>query len=160
MAGAPDRIAEIVALKDEHVVSGAEWHATHLFAPYQKPAAAWEASVHIDTDTPTGSYLCVAVEGEHGEQGAFAALRMNGEYIGATQRAMSMPCVVWEMIPSKRSRNYTYYFPVTKGMLGQDVDVMTLAFDSEKTDLKPHVWMTAYPVPYESIELRLGMTGE
>jgi beta-glucosidase-like glycosyl hydrolase len=160
MADAPDRIAEIVAHKDEQVVTGADWHATHLFAPYKKPAAAWEAAnVHIDADTPKGSYLCVAIEGNHGIQGAFAALRMNGEYIGATQRAMSMPSAVWEMIPAKHGSNYTYYFPVTEEMLGQDVDVTTLAFDGEKTDLKPHVWITAYPVPYETIELRLETKG-
>ena len=72
---------------------------------------------------------------------------------------MSMPCVVWEMIPAKHAHNYTYYFPVTKEMLGQDVDVTTLAFDGEKTQLRPHVWMTAYPVPYESVELRLETKG-
>jgi len=40
-------------------------------------------------------------------------------------------------------------------MIGQSIEVFVLAYNEEKLDLSPTVWQTAYPVPYEKIELEL-----
>ena len=73
------------------------WRASNLFAhPDALPAvAAWSATVKVDEITPT-SYLCVAVDGEHGSEGCYAALRRNGKLVGAPDRAPSYPVNPWE----------------------------------------------------------------
>ena len=158
---APDRVAEIVAWKNNPSRAGlnrSPWRASNLFAPYNAvvPEVAWQATVQIDNDdTLKGSYLCVALEGNHGTNKAFAALRVGDQWIGASQRAPSFPCVAWEYGPSERSRNNTYFFPVTENMGGKRIDIVVLGLRGCKTEINAHAWITAYPVPYELMELRL-----
>lgn len=154
---APDRIAEICAWVGNRQVNRAGWRATHLFAPYPTVQAesAWQATVQIDKDAPRNSYLCVALNGIHGKNKAFAALRAGTHWIGASHRAPSFPCVVWEYGPSTIDRNNTYFFPITDTLRGQQVDVVVLGLKGCQTEIEPHAWITAYPVPYESMELRL-----
>ncbi len=154
---APDRIAEICAWVGNRQVNRAGWRATHLFAPYPtvQAEAAWQATVQIDKDAPHNSYVCVALDGIHGKNKAFAALRVGAHWVGASHRAPSFPCVVWEYGPSTIDRNNTYFFPVTDALRGQQVDVVVLGLKGCQTDIKPHAWITAYPVPYESMALRL-----
>ena len=40
-------------------------------------------------------------------------------------------------------------------MVGKAVDVFALAYEKDKTDVRPVVWVTAYPAPYESRILEL-----
>jgi len=56
----------------------------------------------------------------------------------------------------------SYFFPVTNDMIGKKIQVVVMQFDSEDKrrkvelgQLKPEVWITAYPVPWESAELVL-----
>ena len=115
---------------------------------------AWTAQVVLD-EWVKGSYLCIAVEGEHGVEGAYAAIKINNQIIGCPDRAPSFPSNTWEYVNARRDKNYTYYIPVTKEMIGQPIDVFVLAYDEEKLNLSPIVWQTAYPAPYETIKLEL-----
>lgn len=154
---APERVTELAAWKDSKMMDRSKWHATNLFAPYTaaNPVAAWQADVQLDADAPKGSYLCVALEGLHGRNKAIAALRVNDQWIGASHRAPSFPCVVWEYGPSQTDRNNTYFFPVTEAIRGKSVSVVVLGLSGGKTEIKPHVWCTAYPAPFASMDLRL-----
>lgn len=40
-------------------------------------------------------------------------------------------------------------------MINKPIDVYVLAYDKEKTDIKPIVWISAYPVPFENKYLQL-----
>ncbi|MCF7976057.1 MAG: hypothetical protein K9N55_19725, partial [Phycisphaerae bacterium] len=133
---APDRIAEISVWKDGQPMDRSQWQATNLFAPYQAvPAqAAWQASLHIENDVAANSVLCVALEGRHGTDKTSVALRMDDEWIGASQRAPSFPCVAWEYGPGRRDRNNTYYFPVTDAMRGKALDVVVLSLKGGLTE--------------------------
>lgn len=157
ICGAPDRIAEICAWHGNRQVDRSNWRATHLFAPYDKVKGevAWQATVDVDKEAPQGSYLCVALDGKHGRNTTFSALRCGDQWIGAAHRAPSFPCVVWEAGPSNIDRNNTYYFPVTDELRGKEIDVVVLGLKGCQTDIKVHSWITTYPVPYESMTLRL-----
>jgi hypothetical protein len=61
----------------------------------------------------------------------------------------------WEYVNARRDKNYTYYAPVTTDMIDKPIDVYVLAYDKEKNDIKPMVWVSAYPVPFENKFLRL-----
>jgi hypothetical protein len=152
----PDRITEIQGYKNGQPVDREGWRASNLFAHpgRMRPVKAWTARIELD-QWVKGSYLCVAVEGEHGEEGVYAAARVGGKLVGCPDRAPSFPSNTWEYCNARRDRNYTYYIPVTDDMVGKAVEVFVLACDKEKTDVRPAVWVTAYPIPYESRVLEL-----
>ncbi|MFC2168856.1 hypothetical protein ACFLRW_07725, partial [Acidobacteriota bacterium] len=123
--------------------------------PQRKEAVkAWSAQCILD-EWVKGSYLCIAVEGEHGVEGVYAAVKVNDQIVGCPDRAPSFPSNTWEYLNARRDKNYTYYVPITREMIGTPVDVIVLAYNKEKIDLTPSVWQSAYPVPYEKIVLEL-----
>ncbi|MCF7972920.1 MAG: hypothetical protein K9N55_03810 [Phycisphaerae bacterium] len=158
LAPAPDRTAEIEVLdRGAPVRFDVTPDATVLFAPCDKarPELAWETRVSIPGHPAPNSRLCVALNGEHGRDGAFVGLRLDGRWIGAAQRAVSFPAVVFEYGPATRSANDTYFFPVTPEMRGRSLDVVALGLAGCSPQLKPEVWITTYPNPYTSVELVL-----
>ncbi len=152
----PDRITEIEGYKDGQMLPNQMWRASNLFAhPGRKKAIkAWTAQCVLD-EWVEGSYLCIAVDGEHGVEGAYAAIKVNDLLVGCPDRAPSFPSNTWEFVNARRDKNYTYYVPITRKMIGQPIEVFVLAYNEEKLDLSPTVWQTAYPAPYEKIELEL-----
>jgi hypothetical protein len=152
----PDRIMEIEGFKHGRPVLRESWRASNLFAHPGRmhPVKAWSSRIKLD-QWVKGSYLCIALEGEHGEEGAYAAVKVDGKLIGCPDRAPSYPSNTWEYCNARRDGNYTYYVPVTRDMIGKPIDAYVLAYDEEKTDVNPVVWVTAYPFPYESRDLEL-----
>ena len=154
--GAPRRIAEIEGYRDGNLCDRTKWRASNLFFPYKKKRAehAW-TSPFILREIPKGSYLAVALEGEHGNEGAYAALRVDGVPVGAPDRAVSYPSNTWEYFNEEKSSHYTYYFPLEKEMEGKTIDVVVLVASDGKNAFQPVVYLTAYPIPFESKELML-----
>jgi hypothetical protein len=91
--------------------------------------------------------------GQHGKEGAYAALRVAGKLVGAPDRAVSYPANPWEASSADVDRNYTYYMPATPDMVGKEIEVVVLGF--QESDVKPEVWLTAYPIPYAARQLIL-----
>ena len=152
---APERIAEIEATKGGAPLSREGWRASNLFAhPEAVPAAgAWSAKVTVDELTPT-SYLCVAVEGEHGVEGCYPALRCDGRLIGAPDRAASYPSNAWEYPVRQQKTGYTYYFPLDASMAGKEIEVVLLGMKGGGGNLKPAVWLTARELPFTAEKVK------
>ncbi len=152
----PDRIMEIEGFKDGRTVLRESWRASNLFAHPRRmrPVKAWSCRIEL-SQWVEGSYLCIAIEGEHGEEGAYAGLKVDGQLIGCPDRAPSYPSNTWEYCNARRDRNYTYYVPFTRDMVGKAIEAYVLAYDEGKTDLHPVVWVTAYPFPYGRLGLEL-----
>jgi hypothetical protein len=152
----PDRITEVEGYKEGQSLPRDGWRASNLFAHPRrmKPVKAWKAQFLLD-EFVKGSYLCIAVEGKHGVEGVYAALKVDGRLIGCPDRSPSFPSNTWEYANARRDKNYTYYVPITKDMIGKPIEAYVLAYDEKKTDLQPIVWVTAYPPPYESKVLEL-----
>jgi hypothetical protein len=74
---------------------------------------------------------------------------------GAPDRAGPYPTNVWEYLVAERETGYTYYVPITDDMLGSEIDVVVLGLNPEAADLRPEVWITAYPAPFIERELVL-----
>lgn len=153
MSDAPERVAEVEAWRGELRLTRDGWRGSNLFAhPRAMPAErAWSATVKIDELTPT-SYLCVAVEGEHGEEGCYAAIRRDGQLVGAPDRAVSYPSNTWEYPVRRRKTGYTYYFPLDADDLGKELEIVLLGMKGGGKDLKPAVWLTARELPFEVVE--------
>jgi len=107
-----------------------------------------------------GSYLAIPVIGRHGRECVYAALRIEGKYFGAPDRSLSYPSNVWEYCNAESNSDYTYYVPLTKEMLNKKIDVVVLILKGGSNDVKPEVWITAYPIPFQSMELILTPTND
>jgi hypothetical protein len=147
--GTPDKIAEIEGYLDGKKIDRSKWRASLLFARYSRvrPVKAWQHSFVLD-DIPKNSYLAIALNGEHGVEGAYAAIRVDSEPIGAPDRSVSFPANTWEYPVRKRSTDYTYYIPLTEDMAGKKIDAVVLGMKNGTDKFKPQVWITAYPPPF------------
>jgi len=152
----PTLMVEIEGYKDGVMLERSEWRASNLFSLYGRaPAvAAWSSSFTLD-EVPEGSYFAIAINGRHGIEGAYAAIRVDGEPIGAPDRSVSYPSNVWECPARSSDSNYTYYVPATRDMIGKKIDAIVLGLRGGNTDIEPAVWITAYPIPFEARELVL-----
>jgi hypothetical protein len=155
----PDNIAEIEGYAGGTKLDRSKWRASNLFSQYVKaPAvAAWSLSFTLD-EASKGSYLAIPVIGRHGRECAYAALRFDDGFIGAPDRSLSFPGNVWEYCTAESDSNYTYYVPVTAEMLNKKIDVVVLILKGGANDVKPELWITAYPIPFQSVELVLTPT--
>jgi hypothetical protein len=134
------------------------WRASNLFPSYatRKAQAAYQATVHIAEAAP-GSYLCIALDGEHGIDGAWVAARLHGRPIGCPDRAPSFDSNVWEHDGAlhKIARDYTYYLPLSPGMVGEDLDLVALTLSGGVDKYHPSVWITsACPLVARELTLR------
>jgi len=153
----PDRIVEIEGFYNDEPLERSNWRASNLFAYPDRRFSCnkvWKAQFTLD-EIPKNSYLCVAINGKHGTEGAYAAARIGGKLVGAPDRATSYPSNTWEYINARSDKNYTYYIPLTKEYLNQDIEVFVMGFNEEYLDLDPEVWISAYPFPYEKATLEL-----
>jgi hypothetical protein len=150
----PDKLVEIRGLSEGKELDRGGWRASWLFPRLRKVCQAWSLPFSLDATTP-GSYLTVACNGIHGREGAWVALRVAGRWVGAPQRAPSYPVNPWEYPVSQTDRNYSYFIPVTRDLLGKACEVVVLGFDPKNLEFRPDVWLTPYPVPYQAKTLTL-----
>ncbi len=153
----PSRIVEIEGYKDAKALNRSKWRASNLFAyPDDRKLQChqiWESEFKLNEIAPN-SYLCVALNGVHGIEGAYVAATIDGELVGAPDRAQSYPSNTWEYINSKSHQNYTYYIPLDESEEGKEIKVYILGFEKEFIDFKPEVWIHAYPVPFEKVIIK------
>ena len=81
--------------------------------------------------------------------------RIDGIPSGPPDRAVSYPSNTWEYYNEERESNYTYFCPLEKTMVEKPIDVVGLVMECGINNVKPHVYLTAYPVPFEERELIL-----
>jgi hypothetical protein len=151
----PMHLTEVEGLRGGVKVNRYKWHATNLFGQYYTTLTArkaWKSEFMLD-HIDKGAYLCVALDGKHGEGGAWVGFKIDGQYVGAPDRAPSFPSNFWE-VGSKRDKNYTYYLPLTEDMVGKKIETYVFGFN-DKVAITPSIWITAYPIPFETQSLLL-----
>ena len=160
--GTVKNVGEVSASYRGKAVERSGWRASNVFADYEKAPAklAWSASFKL-AEVAKGSYLVIPCIGKHGQDGAYAALRMDGRWIGAPQRAKGYPANPWETGNGRPDENFSYFFPVTPDMIGKTLDAVVMQFDSQGNskiplgEFKSEVWITTYPIPYVAKQLVL-----
>jgi hypothetical protein len=161
--GEATNVGEISGFYHEARVDPSAWRASNVFADAAKVPAklAWSGSFRLD-EAAKGSYLVIPCNGKHGRDGAYAALRMDGHWVGSPRRAVDYPANPWETGNGHPDSDLSYFFPVTDDMIGKSIDAVVMQFESEREDKLPlgqfssEVWITAYPIPYVSKQLILG----
>jgi hypothetical protein len=147
MYQAPLRIAEITGYSGGKEIDRSAWRASNLLPDFRQVTKAWKAEISLD-NIPEGSYFCVALDGKHGEEGAYVGFKIDGQYVGAPDRAPSYPANAWEYLVRKTDSNYAYYLPLTPDMAGKTIEVYTLGFHPE-IDIAPSIWLATYPVKFD-----------
>ena len=145
----PERISEIVGYKNGKTVNRMNWRASNLFSPYWRMdfKKSWQYSTVL-TEIPDNSYLALAVNGRHGAEGVYAALKIDGKIYGFPDRSVSYPSNTWEVPVKVGDSNYTFYFPLTAEMKDKQLEVFLLGKASVE-NIKPELWITNYPYPYK-----------
>jgi len=157
----PIRLAEVAGYKNGMAVDRSRWRASNLFDAYGgdvgKASRTWKSEFVLD-EIPSNSYLCVAVNGNHGDQGAWAGFKIDGEYVGCPDRATSYRSNTWECPVRNKDHNYTYYLPLTQDMKGKKIEAFVMQMDhmDNGSYIYPEIWMGVYPLPFEqkSIEIK------
>ncbi len=154
-----DRLSEVQGFYKGEKLSSKTWKASNLLGNYKEMEfdKAFSASIHLD-EAHKNSYLAVALNGYHGKEGAYAALRVDGEIVGASDRSISFPVNSWEAAVCDEcvfDKNYTYYFPVTPNMVGRHIEVVVLGSKECDESLNADVWITSYPIPFKKKRLVL-----
>ena len=158
LAPAPDRTAEVeVWRKGEHWKSRPRPAPPRCSLPTTRPRpnSPGRRKVSLPSHPAPNSHLCVALNGEHGKNGAYAALRMDGSVDRCPAAGGILPGGRLRVPPRIRSSNFTYFFPITPRMHGRSIEVVVLGLAGCDPALKPEVWTTTYPHPYESLEMVL-----
>ncbi len=138
-----DRICSVRFLKDGREVALPAPKANNLQAPYgaKVPHAMQAVTVTLPEIIRDGDYIAVALNGIHGEEGAYCVAEMDGKALGFPDRAPAYQSNVWEFLVHRTDRNYTYYLPLTASMGGKTVTVKALLCDEAHTDLSCDVWL-------------------
>jgi len=155
MEKAPLRITEINAYKHGTRLNRDKWRASNLFQMFWSETKhvkeVWKHEFTLD-EIQDGAYLCVAIEGVHGYEGAFAGFKIDGEYVGCPDRAPSFQCNPWESNVCGSDRGYTYYLPLTKDMIGKKIEAYAFSvgrIDEKPRDISADLWISAYPIPFK-----------
>ncbi len=150
----PQRLISVEGLYKGVSLPRANWRASNLFRKEFKPVKAWQAGFTLD-EIAEGSYLCIALYGKHGVEGAYAAAKIGNAYVGCPDRAVSYPANVFGYMVSAQESNYTYYLPLDASAQGKPVEVFVLARDEKNLELKPEVWITTRKAPFQKKRLVL-----
>jgi hypothetical protein len=150
ISGKVDDVAEVEGYIGDQKVDRIKWRATNLFASYlHRPATkAWRCEVILD-EIPKKSYLAINLHGYHDIEGAYVAARMGEQLIGAPDRAPSYPANYWESWGRLHPYNNTYYIPLNSSMKGKPIQLYILGLKGARIHIKPDVYITAYPIPFE-----------
>ena len=154
----PRRIAEIEAYDQCQPLNRTQWRASNLFSAWDGNEAkvAWRADYQVpDLEVPENSYLAVALNGRHGNEGAYVAMKVDGKYFGAYDRAVSFSSNTWEYYNVEVEENYTYYLPFTNDFRGKTIEVYVLVMKNGINDFRPTLWQTAWPIPFEKLSLSI-----
>ena len=152
---APQHLVEVEGVYKGKQLDRKKWRASNLFAPADKMIAkkSWKAEVTLN-EMADNSYLCVALNGKHGVEGAYVAAKIDGKYVGAPDRAPSYPSNTWENVNIKQDNNYTYYIPLDKSYLNKKIEVYVLGYNKDLTDLQPKAWIWSKN-PLKTIRLKV-----
>jgi hypothetical protein len=152
----PQHIMEIEGFYDGKALDRSNWRASNLFAHPDRMECVKTWHSHFTLyELASQSYLSVALNGKHGIEGAYVAARIDGELVGAPDRASSYPSNTWEYVNSERDSNYTYYIPLDESHIGKEIEVVVMAYDKENLSFTPEVWISSHCNGQERIRLEL-----
>ena len=133
---------KIALVKDGHEIELDGAKASNLLPSYRDRSAVGyrSAEVEIPTDARKSAFVAVALDGIHGDEGAYVVGELDGKLYGCPDRAASYPVNPWECAAREEDHHFTYYLPVTEEMRGRKLKLHVMEMDA----LCENVPVTAY----------------
>jgi len=152
----PIRLSEITGFRNGKTACSDGWKVNNLFNTFSGASNAWKSEFTLD-EIPENGYLCIAVNGVHGVENAWAGIKVDGEYVGCPDRAPSYPSNTFECPVRRSDRNCTFYVPLTKEMKGKKIEAWVLTLDDpeDSASITPEVWMSTYSNAFCSSTINL-----
>lgn len=148
------RMTEVYGIERGKRLSTDGWKVNNLFRDYYQAGLdmkrAWKSTFTLP-EAAQGAYLCIAMNGRSGWENAWAALKVDGKYVGCPDRAPSFPSNVWEHLLAHTEENYTFYVPITSDMIGKPIEAYAMVLNDSA--MQPEVWITTHEIPYEKKHL-------
>lgn len=147
---APRWLSEVTGLYDGRTLDRQNWRASNLFGAFHRMnfTKSWSLQTKLENISDR-TYLSIAIPGYVGNEGVYAAMKVNGDLIGAPDRAPSYPANTWELQVRPVEGNYTYYIPLKPEWSNQELEIIVLGTDYSRS-VNPFVWLNAPPVPTTS----------
>jgi len=73
--------------------------------------------------------------------------------IGAFDRSPGYPANKWEHKLASQDGNYTYYFKLPESGINSEITVYVTGLENVEKNKEPKVWLTSYPIPFETKRL-------
>jgi hypothetical protein len=149
----PLAVSEVVGYLNDKDVKPNNFKLSNLFADSVTATAAYKASFTI-TETTSSSYLVLTVPGDYDPEKVFAGIYLNEELIAPYDRSPSFLYNNWEHI-EKAKGNLSFYFKADKNLLNKKADIYLFSSFAFPATMKPELWITAFPIPFEKKQLVL-----
>lgn len=146
----PDSVSEVIAYKNGQIMDLSAARASNLFESFASMgfSQSWTERFRLSEIAPQ-SYLAIAIPGRYSKESVYAAIKVDGQPVGAPDRAVSYPANPWEAdVFSNVNGDYTYYVPLTSEMLNKSIEVFVLGDSLKIENLQVEIWITNAGQPY------------
>lgn len=136
-----DRIYHFRVIKDGKALNIADAHGNNMQAHYSKrPTKILKSGTVLLPDDCRDTFLAVAVEGEHGDEGVYCCACLDGAYLAPNKRAPDFKANIWEHMVCAGEKYTTHYIPLPADAAGKQIRVYA-SFSRENTAQIPcHVY--------------------
>lgn len=119
-----DRIYHFRVLKDGKALPIGNAHGNNMQAHYRKhPTRVLKSGrVQLPEDCRE-TFLAVAIEGKHGEEGVYCCAELEGVYLAPNKRAPDFKANMWEHRVCEAPENNTFFIPLPETAAGKTVTV-------------------------------------
>jgi len=152
---ASNRILEFEGYKNGFKQTALNWSANNLF-PHPKdkqPVRIWKYNRKL-RKIHSNAFLCIAIDGRHGIEGVYVTAKIDGEYVGCSNRSPSFPSNTWNKKNAVSDSNYTYFLPLEDNMGYDKIEIYVICYDQENLNIIPRVYMISDD-PYNTNTLRV-----
>ena len=137
-----DRIYAVKFFRGNTEIKPASPSANNLMAHYSRKKCRFVKSAEITLpDFKEGSYLALAVNGEHGIEQVYACLECGASLFGFPERASAYRANIWEHRVCSEGLNNTFYFPLGNEFSGKTIKVSAVFSGGNPDDTDCKVWL-------------------
>ncbi len=137
-----DRIYAVRLIKDGKIIETKDAFANNMQAHYcHKKTSVHKWQDFILPEYKAGSYVAVAVEGVHGEEGVYCVAEIDGKLCGFPRRAPDYKANQWEHVVCGSDKNNTFFLDLPENMAGKTLGIHALFSDRRKADAVCNVYI-------------------
>ncbi|MBR6620484.1 MAG: hypothetical protein IKK85_09085 [Clostridia bacterium] len=137
-----DRIYEMRLIKDGKALNIKNPFANNMQAHYRYKKTSFVKSNEITLpEYKKGSFIAVAVEGIHGNEGVYCTAEFEGNHTGFPRRAPDYKANQWEHMVCSSDKNNTFYFDLPDNLENKSIKINAIFSDRRKQEIECNVYL-------------------